>query len=361
MGICNQPKNKIQKINNIKEDSNYILPIEYSIRKKISLDYTMDSNFIGKGGSGEVYIARNKKGEKFAIKTINKLHIKYKESIISEVKISKNVNHKHIVKCYGVYEDLKTISFVLELIEGGDLFDFIIKFPGKHLEEILSLEILIQILETLNYLHNILKICHRDIKLENFLVSIINNKPKIKLIDFGLSCYIPQNNFMNEFVGTLHYQAPEVLEREKYSKMIDLWSTGILLYIMLLGYPPFNNEDRNKLEEQILYDNIDFDQIYNPDIRNLCQGLLEKHPDFRLNAIKALNQAYDIYEKNCNDDVWIKIRKDFKRIDNQNLGYVTFEQVKFFYKKFNINFDKYKGNNILFLSDFQDLIHGILY
>ena len=166
---------------------------------------------------------------------------------------------------------------------------------------------------------------------------------------------------MNEFVGTLHYQAPEVLEREKYSKMIDLWSTGILLYIMLLGYPPFNNEDRNKLEEQILYDNIDFDQIYNPDIRNLCQGLLEKHPDFRLNAIKALNQAYDIYEKNCNDEVWIKIRKDFKRIDNQNLGYVTFEQVKFFYKKFNINFDKYKGNNILFLSDFQDLIHGILY
>ena len=147
MGICNQPKNKIQKINNIKEDSDYILPIEYSIRKKISLDYTMDSNFIGKGGSGEVYIARNKKGEKFAIKTINKLHIKYKESIISEVKISKNVNHKHIVKCYGVYEDLKTISFVLELIEGGDLFDFIIKFPGKHLEEILSLEILIQILK----------------------------------------------------------------------------------------------------------------------------------------------------------------------------------------------------------------------
>ena len=351
MGICNQPKKKIQKINNIKEDSDYILPIEYSIRKKISLDYTMDSNFIGKGGSGEVYIARNKKGEKFAIKTINKLHIKYKESIISEVKISKNVNHKHIVKCYGVYEDLKTISFVLELIEGGDLFDFIIKFPGKHLEEILSLEILIQILETLNYLHNILKICHRDIKLENFLISIENDKPNIKIIDFGLSCYIPENNIMNEIVGSPYYQAPEIL----------LWSTGILLYIMLLGYPPFNNEDRNKLEEQILYDNIDFDQIYNPDIRNLCQGLLEKHPDFRLNAIKALNQAYDIYEKNCNDDVWIKIRKDFKRIDNQNLGYVTFEQVKFFYKKFNINFDKYKGNNILFLSDFQDLIHGILY
>jgi serine/threonine protein kinase len=187
MGVCNSNNEiKNQKLSkNIENDPDYILPKEYTIRKSISEDYKMDSNFIGRGASGQVYIAQNKKNEKFAIKTINKSHIKFKQSIISEVKISLSLNHPHIVKCYNVYEDLKSISFVLELIEGGDLFDFIKKYPAEHLDDDIALEILIQILEILNYLHNELRICHRDIKLENFLISIIHDKPKIKIIDFG--------------------------------------------------------------------------------------------------------------------------------------------------------------------------------
>ena len=364
MGVC-KTNNKINHTilnKNIENDPDYILPIEYSIRKSISEDYKMDSNFIGRGASGEVYIAQNKKGKKFAIKTINKSHIKFKECIISEVKISLSLNHPHIVKCYNVYEDLKSISFVLELIEGGDLFDFIKKYPAEHLDDDIALEILIQILEILNYLHNELRVCHRDIKLENFLITIIHDKPKIKIIDFGLSCYIPENNFMNDFVGTLHYQAPEILERVKYSKMIDMWSTGILFYIMLLGYFPFNSNDTNQLEDMILYQNIDFSVIQNKDLRELCEGLLEKHPDFRLSAIKALDKACCIYEKICSDDSYLKIRDDFLKIDTKKLGYVTWEQVDLFYKNSKLNFDKYKkSNKVLNFSDFANLIYGIIY
>ena len=168
------------------------------------------------------------------------------------------------------------------------------------------MDILIQILETVNYLHNELKICHRDIKLENFLVSIINDKPQIKLIDFGLSCYIPENNLMNEIVGSPYYQAPEILEGNSYSKMVDMWSIGILFYIMLLGHPPFDANDKEHLEEYILYDKIDFSGIENKDLKNLCEGLLEKHPDFRLNVVKALKKAKEIYENIINDETLSK-------------------------------------------------------
>ena len=309
MGVCesNSKKNKkIKRIDSQSDDNDYILSLKYSKRKNISEDYKIDSNFIGRGASGEVYIAKDKNGFNYAIKRINKLSIKFKNSIINEAKISQNVNHPHIVKCYGVYEDLKSISFVLELIEGGDLFDFIKKYPGEHLDDDIALEILIQILETINYLHNEIKICHRDIKLENFLVSIENDKPIIKMIDFGLSCYIPENNLMNEIVGSPYYQAPEILEGNSYSKMVDMWSIGILLYIMLLGHPPLDANDKENLEEHILYDKIDFSGIENKDLKNLCEGLLEKHPDFRLNVVKALKKAKEIYENIINDETLSK-------------------------------------------------------
>ena len=363
MGVCesNSKNNKkIKRIDSQSDDNDYILSLKYSKRKNISEDYKIDSNFIGRGASGEVYIAKDKNGLKYAIKRINKLSIKFKNSIINEAKISQNVNHPHIVKCYGVYEDLKSISFVLELIEGGDLFDFIKKYPGEHLDDDIALEILIQILETINYLHNELNICHRDIKLENFLVSIENDKPIIKMIDFGLSCYIPENNLMNEIVGSPYYQAPEILEGAYYSKMIDMWSTGILFYTMLLGYPPFDGNDKENLQEHILYDKINFNNIENKELRELCEGLLEKHPDFRLNVVKALKKAYEVYENITNDETLSKIREDFLKLDTQKLGYVTLEQINHYY---NIDITKYDINinhKILNFSDFAHLITGIL-
>jgi serine/threonine protein kinase len=144
--------------------------------------------------------------------------------------------------------------------------------------------------------------------------------------------------------------------------MIDMWSTGILFYIMLLGYFPFNSNDTNQLEDMILYQNIDFSVIQNKDLRELCEGLLEKHPDFRLSAIKALDKACCIYEKMCSDDSYLKIREDFLKIDIKKLGYVTWEQIDSFYKNPKLNFDKYKKTNkVLNFSDFANLIYGIIY
>ena len=364
MGVCesnskNNKKLKLKRIDSQSDDNDYILSLKYSKRKNISENYKIDSNFIGRGSSGEVYIAKDKNGVKYAIKKINKQSIKFKSSIINEAKISQNVNHPHIVKCFGVYEDLKSISFVIEFIEGGDLLDFIKKYPGEHLNDELALEILIQILETVDYLHNELKICHRDIKLENFLISIENGKPNIKIIDFGLSCYIPENNIMNEIVGSPYYQAPEILEGGYYSKMIDMWSIGILFYTMLVGNFPFNGNDKENLEEHILYDKINFNEIENKELRELCEGLLEKHPDFRLNVIKALKKAYEIYDNITNDETLCKIREDFLKLDTMKLGYVTLEQVKHYY---NIDFTKYNINlkqKFFNFADFAHLVNGI--
>ena len=299
MGCSTQTKTKEIKVYELKrytitKNGNFFFSDRLTKKADINKYYKLKQEYLGKGSSGIVCEATNSRGQIFAVKRVNKTQIKNYINMTEEVEISKIVNNKNIIKTYEIFEDDKTISFVMELIEGGDLFEFILKSPNNKLSDEQTIDFLIQILETISYLHNDLNVCHRDLKPENFLIETNSNiKPLIKLIDFGFACHIPKNGYMEQYFGTPIYTAPEIIQNWSYSEKIDLWSVGVILFNMTTGCQPFST-DEDDINKEVLEKDIQFDVIDNENIRNLCMKLLEKYPAARINAKKALEEAIEI-------------------------------------------------------------------
>ena len=271
MGCIENPKtNETHKINRLKITPNGNFFFSDLLTKKADINkyYKLKEEYLGKGSSGIVCEATNSNGQIFAVKRVNKTTIKSYINMTEEVEISRIVNNKNIIKTYEIFEDEKTISFVMELIEGGDLFEFILKSPNQKLSDKQTIDFLIQILETISYLHNDLNVCHRDLKPENFLIETNDNiKPIIKLIDFGFACHIPSNGYMEQYFGTPIYTAPEIIQNWSYSEKIDLWSIGVILFNMTTGCQPFST-DEDDINKEVLEKDIQFDAIDNENIRS---------------------------------------------------------------------------------------------
>ena len=158
----------------------------------------------------------------------------------NEVRIGLKMHHPNIVGIKEVYEDMKKISLVMDYCDGGDLLNFITKSPHEKLDDMYTIDIITQILEALNYLHNEVEICHRDLKPENCLICFNGNNeaPLVKLIDFGIATYIYNGEKMKEKIGTVNYMAPEIFSKPSYNEKIDLWSAGIILCNMTTGCEP---------------------------------------------------------------------------------------------------------------------------
>jgi calcium-dependent protein kinase len=211
--------------------------------RDINQDYEFKQE-LGSGAYGVVYLAIDKAtGEKRAIKAMNKDQIDDKEALENELAILKSLDHPNIVKLFEVYEFKNNIYLVTELCEGGELFYHITK--TKHLTEAQAAKIMRQIFSAISYLHS-KKICHRDLKPENFLLKWENDDSSIKLIDFGLSKKLKDNELMTDPNGTPFYIAPEILDGE-YTEAVDNWSLGVILYIMLSGSPPFYGKDNREI------------------------------------------------------------------------------------------------------------------
>jgi len=199
---------------------------------------------LGSGAYGVVYLAVNRAtGEKRAIKAMNRDQIEDTEALENELAILKSLDHPNIVKLFEIYEHNKNIYLVTEICEGGELFYHITK--TKHLTEAQAAKIMRQIFSAISYLHS-KKICHRDLKPENFLLKFENDDSSIKLIDFGLSKKLKDNELMTDPNGTPFYIAPEILDGE-YTEAVDNWSLGVILYIMLSGSPPFYGKDNREI------------------------------------------------------------------------------------------------------------------
>lgn len=314
MGVCNSSNDKpkfrsnnttkstahtvsgISKTNSNQKDE-YLLPETYAKRDDINKYYKISNGYLGKGSSGVVCEGESPSSQKFAIKRIFKDHLKSSHNILKEAEFNLSINNPQIIKCFEIYEDLKSVSFVMELGEGGDLFDFIVNSPTGKVPLDSSIEIAKQILETINYLHNEKGIVHRDLKPENFMVTITDdNQPLIKLIDFGLATYIPKdkNNLLTDYVGTPQYAAPEIIMHDCYDEKVDIWSIGVILFNMLTGYEPFRGERKSELNDQIKYKRINFDIIDDEPMRNLCKKLLERNTKFRYTASEALEEIKKI-------------------------------------------------------------------
>lgn len=315
-----------KETNNTLTLNDSLLSDQWCKKDEISKYYTIDSSVqIGKGASSVVYKGRNSSQKQFAIKQISKGTLKAKNFLLTEAEISLSLDHKHIIKCYEIFEDQSTISFVLELIDGGDLFDYILSNPNGLLKDETVIELIIQILDAINYLHNIKGIVHRDIKPENFLVQLNEDGfPTAKLIDFGFACKIPTDKPLTQYMGTPLYSSPELTNRDPYNEKIDIWAAGIVFFNLLSGCHPFKNNTPVPIEEQIISLPISFDSIKNKHLKSLCMHLLERDVEKRFSAKKALDSAIEIkrlFEKESDENkVKLNDYTAYIKILSQNIG-----------------------------------------
>lgn len=294
--------------------------------------YTINQRdlILGEGATGIVREATRKaNGKVLAIKTIDKTKIKYPEIIKNEIIISLSLHHENLIQCYEIFEDQIYVHFVLDYVKGGDLLNNIINTTNHRLSEHQSLIFLIQILQALDYLHNTLRICHRDIKPENILINYDSNKePILKIIDFGFSCFIPESGYMTPKLGTITYQAPEMIDSDKYDVKVDLWSTGVLLMNMITGAEPFSSHPNIPIEQQILNKPINFDEIKNKNLQVLAMDLLQRDPLHRIDTKTALEKA----KKMLLPDTQL-MEMEFKRLDDGGKGLITWQKILENYNK----------------------------
>ena len=308
----------------IKQKNNgYLLPTALAKRDDIKKYYNIHQKILGEGAYGQVCIG-DKNGVSYAIKKIKKDKIQEIKTILLEAEISLQIKHENIIEYYEIFEDSEYISYVMDLGEGGDLFDFIVECPLGHLPADIAMDLLIQIFDVVDYLHSAKGIIHRDLKPENFLIKInIYNKPQVKLIDFGLATYIPTNGQrLREFLGTRQYAAPEIHENSGYLEKVDEWAIGVIMYNMLTGFEPFKGESPSEIKDSVLFSQIRFDAIEDVDLREINKKLLNRFVAKRITckealeeikAIKAERENYYRGQKRLSKKTpSIVLRKEFK-------------------------------------------------
>ena len=269
--------------------SDYILPQKLAKRDDINKYYNITQKILGEGASGIVCIGE-KNGKQYAIKKIRKDKIQRLKPFLLEAEISLQLKHENIITYYEIYEDLQYISYVMDLGEGGDLFDFIVGCPLGHLPADIVMDLLLQIFDVVDYLHTQKGIVHRDLKPENFMIKInMYNKPQIKLIDFGFATYIPKDGGkIYEFLGTREYAAPEILEETGYREKVDEWAIGVIMYNMLTGYEPFKGNTPSQIKDSVLFATVKFEKIEDNDLRELNEKLLNRFVSKRITCREAL-------------------------------------------------------------------------
>ena len=236
-----------------------------------------------------------------AVKVINKNATRYShiDKMKEEVSILRILSHPNIVKFYGYIETTNQLLIKMEYIKYGSLKQWI-KKRDKISEEEASI-ILKKILSAIEYLHS-KQICHRDIKPENIMLSEENDLNSIKIIDFGLSAQNFDLLINNDYCGTYIYMAPELIEKKLYFNSVDMWSIGILLFILLnKGKHPFyvKGDTKREIAKKIKIGKINFYEKISPMAKHLILKLLEPNPSWRYTAIQAIKHPW--ITRNVND------------------------------------------------------------
>ena len=198
------------------------------------------------------------------------------------------LDHPNIAKVYEYFISPKGLFIIMEYLEGGELFSKIKEqtfFSEKSAKAYLKM-----ILQGVNYLHS-KNIVHRDIKPENIL---FNNKGDLKLVDFGTSKFAGQRKMKNTY-GTPYYVAPEVL-KEDYDIKCDVWSCGVVLYILISGVPPFNGSSEQDILDTVRQGKFSFKkkqfESVSREVKDLIEKMLQKDPSKRLSALQCLNHEW---------------------------------------------------------------------
>ena len=262
-------------------------------------------NQLGEGGYGQVYLVRHKKMNLLrAMKIIPVNSKNEEEQTDEEIELLKQLDHPNIVKLFEYFSDEDKYYLITEYCKGGDLFD-LIKIKRKF-SELSASYIMYQIFRALIYCHETHNLIHRDIKPENIVVFRQNKVREdlfdVKLIDFGISKIFNKSEKNNDqkVKGSLNYIAPEVLKRN-YDEKCDIWSCGVILYILVIGAYPFHGNDKIEILNNIERGNYTFPEGFiqnsSPQIRDLIQQCLQVNPSNRISARKALEHPFfELYE-----------------------------------------------------------------
>jgi len=282
-----------------------------SIRKVVHYSNLNDlyeiKSTLGKGKFGLVKLGIYKEnGRKVAVKIINKKLVEPVDiqQLKSELDILKIAKHPNIIKLYDVFENEKLIYIIMEYCPGGDLFSYIEK-RGFKLKEERAAEIIHKLCTAVYFLHQY-GVVHRDLKPENILMTDDTDKADIRLVDFGLGKIIGPGELCTEPFGTFSYVSPEVLQEKPYNFKVDLFSIGIITYLLVAGFLPFDHETSEKeIARQTVYDPTPFPNSVwkniSPEAKMFVDNLLNKNPDKRMTIQEVLQhkwlQKYNKKEK----------------------------------------------------------------
>lgn len=280
----------------------------------ISKEYTFGKS-LGSGSFGTVREAIHKiTGNVRAVKILKKSE-QDEEKLFLEVDILARLSHPNIMQIYEFYDDNTNFYIVSEYCPGGELFDCITE-KGVFTEKEACF-LMKQILSGICYSHEN-KVVHRDLKPENILLDDKSDNPILKLIDWGGARYFLKHKKMNRINGTPYYIAPEVLA-ESYDEKCDVWSCGVILYILLCGYPPFNGESDSDIMMSVRKGKYDFPveewATVSKDAKDLVNKMLTYDPKKRFSA------------KDCLSHSWIE---KYNQLENSKINESAIQKMKKF-------------------------------
>ncbi|KAL8140165.1 hypothetical protein V2J09_006186 [Rumex salicifolius] len=290
----NPPSNKSSAANASKP--NHMGPVLGRPMEDVKSSYSFGKE-LGRGQFGITHLVTSKQmSEQFACKTIAKRKLVNKEDIEDvrrEVQIMHHLaGQPNIVELKGAYEDKHNVNLVMELCAGGELFDRII--AKGHYTERAAASLLRTIVQIVHTCHS-MGVIHRDLKPENFLLLNKDENAPLKATDFGLSVFYKSGEQFKDIVGSAYYIAPEVLKR-KYGPEVDIWSVGVMLYILLCGVPPFWAETEHGIFNAILQAQLDFTTdpwpSISPQAKDLVKKMLNSDPKERFTAYQVLNHPW---------------------------------------------------------------------
>ncbi|CAD6206963.1 unnamed protein product [Miscanthus lutarioriparius] len=331
---------------------------------------------LGQGQFGTTYLCVERAtGKEFACKSILKRKLVTDddvEDVRREIQIMYHLaGHPNVISIRGAYEDAVAVHLVMELCAGGELFDRIVQ--KGHYTERKAAELARVIVGVVEVCHS-MGVMHRDLKPENFLFADQKEEAALKTIDFGLSIFFRPGQIFTDVVGSPYYVAPEVLKK-KYGPEADVWSAGVIIYILLCGVPPFWAENEQGIFEEVLHGRLDFESEPWPSItegaKDLVRRMLIRDPRKRLTAhevlrhpwvqvgglapdkpldsavlsrmkqFSAMNKlkkmALRVIAENLSEDEIAGLKEMFNMIDADNSGQITFEELKVGLKKVGAN------------------------
>ncbi|KAI3794280.1 hypothetical protein L1987_36909 [Smallanthus sonchifolius] len=296
--IDQKQKQKKEKSTSRKGMTPFGKRIDFGYLKDFDRNYSM-GKLLGHGQFGHTYVAIDKaNGDRVAVKKIDKNKMILQdavEDVKREVKILKALSgHENVVQLYNAYEDSSYVYIVMELCEGGELLNRILGKKDSCYSEKDAAIVVRQMLKVAAecHLHGLV---HRDMKPENFLFKSFDDDSQLKATDFGLSDFIRPGKKFTDMVGSAYYVAPEVLKR-KSGPESDVWSIGVITYILLCGRRPFWDKSENGIFKEVLRNKPDFRRKpwldISPSAKDFVKKLLVKDPRTRLTAAQALSHPW---------------------------------------------------------------------